>query len=264
MVNKVYIEEKINSINSFKICTMCKEQKQLDDFGILNSSPDKRKCRCRKCTSIKGSLDYQKHKDKRKRQHKEYYEKHREEMLQYSKDWHEENKERITKYRAERRTLPAPFNTYAPQLTVEEDPIEDNGNLMCKCSKCREYFYPTLTTVIQRIRSLRGDQTGESRLYCSDNCKYTCSIFHKQKIWSSPRDIKVVSRCHQVLNKRQLLDLQVDEYGYNFCEKCGNQFDEKDLIIHHNIKVADDPAEADNIAHQILVCKEHHTHESCK
>jgi hypothetical protein len=49
---------------------------------------------------------------------------------------------------------------------------------------------------------------------------------------------------------------QLDKYGHNFCEKCGAKTEKLDL--HHSIMVAINYKEADNMAHQILLCKKCH------
>jgi len=267
--DKVAIQNDI--VNGFKACVMCKELKSFDEFSFKNEAPDKKGSYCMACEKIKNSSYYlrnkskiseyakkyrEEHKDKIKEQRKKCREPNREKLAKEAKEWRQMNKDKLE--------LPVSFSIYAPQLTIEEDPKDDGtGKLMCRCTKCREYFYPTFYAVRSRSSSLKGHQLGECRLYCSDECKESCPIFRRHKLPEGQLNIKLASRCNQKLNKRQLLDLQVDEYGYNFCEKCGKRFDERDLIIHHNIRVSDDHREADNMSHQILVCKEHHTHKFC-
>lgn len=247
-----------------KYCPKCKEEKPVSEFGPSKNSPDGLRWNCYDCRKIESREYYQKHKESRKKTLRNYYDNNKEQTLAYSKLWYKENKERLKKHRTKRRFGPAPYNTYYNQLTVEEEPIcGENGELVVKCSKCGEYYIPILTKVIQRITSLKGQQTGESRLYCSDKCRNECSIYHAKSFPKGLRSVSVASRCNQQLNKKQLLDLQLDEFGYNFCEKCGKEKLRKELIIHHNSQVSKYPEEADNMAHQILVCKGCHTHEKC-
>ncbi len=49
-------------------------------------------------------------------------------------------------------------------LTIEEDPIEVDNEIQCRCTYCKEYFKPTRSQLSNRIKSLsgktQGDQTG--------------------------------------------------------------------------------------------------------
>lgn len=149
-------------------------------------------------------------------------------------------------------------------MTIEEDAKEgSDGELLVKCTNCKKYFPPINSDVKNRLQSLSGKQSGENRFYCSDECSDGCDIHGAQLTPKSLRNITGQSRCNQKTAKKILLQLQVDEFGYNFCDKCGAEFKPKDLIIHHNIPVADDLSEAENIAHYMLVCKDHHEHKGC-
>jgi hypothetical protein len=104
---------------------------------------------------------------------------------------------------------------------------------------------------------------GECRLYRSDECKQKCDIYNAKILPKSQRDKFKQARCNQKTNRKALLDLQMDEFGFTFCEVCGKPFPRKQLIIHHNIPVGDDISEADNMGHQIIVCRSHHQHNGC-
>ena len=258
------VPKNISKRDGYKYCSICLKEKEISQFGADKKSKDGRKGQCFECVREKSKLDYLKHKEKRKLKHREYYDGNKEKLHNYSKQWYVENKPKISKHREERRFSPAPFNTYGNQLTVDEDAISDeNGDLLCRCAKCEEYFYPKLTSVTQRLSSLRGNMAGESKLYCSDKCKQECDTFRSQTIPKSLRNVKKASRCNQSTNRKALLDNQEDEYGYTFCEVCGKPFPREDLIIHHNIMVGKDHTMADDMSHQIIVCAEHHSHKDC-
>ncbi len=77
------------------------------------------------------------------------------------------------------RNIPL-YNTFASQLTIEEIPKRDGFDsniLTVVCTYCKNRFIPSLTSVAERVRCLKGTQCGECRLYCSDECKLKCSIF---------------------------------------------------------------------------------------
>jgi uncharacterized OB-fold protein len=73
------------------------------------------------------------------------------------------------------------YDTYAPQLEWTEKirrNKEDQNVLEVKCFKCGKWYIPKRSNVKHRINSLNGKE-GHHRFYCSDNCKNSCSIFHK-------------------------------------------------------------------------------------
>lgn len=185
-------------------------------------------------------------------------------LKEYDREFKEKYPEKVKKWSREYYLKNSMFETYAHQLSIEEDSIEgENGELLVRCSYCKEYFNPINRYVANRVNSLKGISSGEHRLYCSDKCKDDCDIYGAIKLPKSLRRKSKQSRCSQGAAKKILLQLQVDEFGYNFCDKCGEKFKPKDLIIHHNIPVADDLSEAENIAHYMLVCKDHHEHKGC-
>lgn len=136
-----------------------------------------------------------------------------------------------------------------------------------KCKHCREWFKPTGTQINRRVRAIERPDIRhlgrEANFYCSDDCKQDCDTYHAINTPKSLRNIKTQSRCNQSVNRKALLDLQIDECGYNYCEICGKEFNPSDLIIHHNIMVGLDHSVADDMSHQILVCREHHEHKGC-
>jgi hypothetical protein len=154
---------------------------------------------------------------------------------------------------------------YAHQLTLEEEPVSDeNGTMLCRCAQCKSYYYPLAYLVWNRIKSINANnRSGDSKLYCSEKCKQECDVYNAQQLPKSQRGAKIKARCNQRINRQSLLQIQLDEFGYNYCEKCGKEFPASELIIHHNIMVSKDLSEADNMSHQMLVCKDHHEHKGC-
>ncbi|NOR27602.1 MAG: hypothetical protein GQ540_03625 [Lutibacter sp.] len=189
-----------------------------------------------------------------------YRKNNKEKIKLKGKKYRDNNREKINNFHKEYRSLKAKYKALKNKLTVDESPIEGkNGILLVKCKKCRKYFNPTNLQVQNRVQSLLGQSSGESNLYCSDKCKQKCSIYNKWKDQSLINKYNK-SRCNQKVNRQALLENQIDKYGFNFCEKCGKK---SDLYIHHNIMISKDISMADDMSHQILVCKEHHTHEGC-
>lgn len=136
-----------------------------------------------------------------------------------------------------------------------------------RCKKCDKWFKPTKNQISARINALERPDSKyfsvESNFYCSEECKQNCDVYYAQLTPKSLRNYKDKARCNQHINRKALLDLQIDECGYNYCEKCGKRFDAKDLALHHNIMVSLDPGMADDMSHQLLCCVEHHDHKDC-
>lgn len=281
-----------------KVCTKCGEDKPLSEFFKRSSARRGRRSSCKKCYS-----GYKKHysiknKEKINLYNAEYNNSHKKEITEYQKKYSKENKEKLSikakdyyiknkeklkeknrrnyilrrdENREKSRIYSLKFTkekskylTYASKLTIEEDPLEgEDGELLVRCAHCREYFNPTNGEIRERVRALFGLVRGEHRSYCSDQCKIDCDIYNAQSIPKSLRVASKQSRCNQKTARKILLQLQIDEFGYNFCDKCGDIFEPKNLILHHNIPVSDDLSEAENIAHYMLVCKDHHEHKGC-
>jgi len=169
---------------------------------------------------------YSKNKEKLKQQQREYYKEHCNDM--------------------------AFFATYAPQLTIDEDPKDDgNGYLLVKCAYCGKYFGPTNNRVVNRISALNGHTRGEYRLYCSDGCKAACPIFNQQK-W--PRGYKKATSREVDPLIRQMC-LKRDDYT---CQKCGATIDEAELHCHHIEGATQMPLLANDVDNTITLCKSCH------
>lgn len=218
--------------------------------------------------------------DRIAKEKKEYAEKNKEKVAEYQNRYRLENLEEINKqrlgYRQENKELIAgrdkeykdsiaKYETYKDQLTIEENAIEgENGELLCLCSYCKEYHPVTNRNAHNRAQSIKGNSPkGEQRLYCSDRCKEECDVYNAKLIPKSLRNVTDKARCNQDRVRQILLDIQFDEMGFNWCDKCGDIFKPEDLIFHHNLPVGDDPNEYDNAAHYMLVCKDHHGHKGC-
>jgi hypothetical protein len=217
---------------------------------------------------------YSKHKEKIKVAAKEYYWKNRDRVLEYKKEWREEHcdgnfhKKHYEKYKeniaiqsklsGKKRVL---FDTFAPQLTIEELPRRDkDGFLLVLCTYCGRYFYPTRNAVGNRIKIINGKGSGSLRLYCSDGCKSSCSIFGKEK-W--PKGFKRVSSREVVSELRQMA-LERDEYE---CQRCGKRIDETSLHVHHINGATQNKMISNDLWNVITLCKECHkwvhTQEGC-
>jgi len=82
-----------------KICRICNIEKNVEFFGIKNSSPDKLRNVCKECRKIESKLRYQ--------NNKEYFENYRknnnEKIKQSLFDWRKNNTEKIREYNEKNR-----------------------------------------------------------------------------------------------------------------------------------------------------------------
>jgi hypothetical protein len=156
----------------------------------------------------------------------------------------------------------ATYDVYAPQIDwceeVRRNPTDKNI-LEVKCFKCDEWFIPTLNSVNGRIQLFKKQSGGESNLYCSDECKHSCSIFHKTPESLMKQDAINVGRLpwHELTREVQpeLRQLVIDADGYK-CVKCNST--EDGLHCHHIYPASTDPLESADVDNCMMVCKDCH------
>lgn len=87
---------------------------------------------------------------------------------------------RMSKGGVVKKNIPL-FDTYAEQLVPIEVVRNINGVLEVRCANCNNWFVPGRTSVEGRAQYIKGNIDRECRLYCSDVCKHSCSIFNKHE-----------------------------------------------------------------------------------
>lgn len=145
--------------------------------------------------------------------------------------------------------------------------LDSNEFIQAHCKLCNKLFYPTLVQVECRIGVFTGTQLGESHFYCSDECKNSCVVYNfKPHTQTDPRSVlykdKSEQECARTCQTNHLKQLQIDQYGYNFCEKCGCK--ECEINLHHTLPISLYGKEAISSAGHILLCKKCHTEISCE
>lgn len=116
------------------------------------------------------------------------------------------------------------FDTYASQIDFAEEvrPFYDNESrklLEIRCSKCKMWFLPKVNDVKSRVRSLSGKKCGESRFYCSNTCKSSCEVYHKNPFNYINLTKKQTSCTHEELH---IWSMEVIKRANNTCEICGD------------------------------------------
>lgn len=85
------------------------------------------------------------------------------------------------------------YDTYNDQLSFCEETRRNPNDLdilQIKCTKCNNWFAPTKKQVDSRITALNNMNKGESRFYCSDECKLSCSIFGRRLYYANEKHSK--------------------------------------------------------------------------
>ncbi len=155
----------------------------------------------------------------------------------------------------------ADYNSYHLRLPITDGATRGiNGELQVCCKSCRQLITPTLKQVINRLWVVARIGHGESNFYCSDKCKSECTTYHQSSRWT-PKDTAHEARVAkargcQGKDKMILRQLQIDECGETYCEKCRKYVPSPEL--HHTIEVAKDPEGSITVAGHMLVCDECH------
>jgi hypothetical protein len=163
------------------------------------------------------------------------------------------------------------YNTYAPQIEwcekVRRSPTD--GNILeVKCTKCNEWFIPSLSDVWSRIKSINSKMNGEAHLYCSDQCKKTCSIYHKKPSELMKEDAIRAGRLNWLKLDREvqpeLRKMVLERDGYQ-CVKCDST---NKIHCHHIYPVSTNPLESADVDNCMTLCidchREAHKKEGCK
>lgn len=143
------------------------------------------------------------------------------------------------------------YDTYAHQISYAEEvrhSPEDKNVLQVKCTYCNKWYTPKLTNIISRVQVLNGNCIGEARLYCSEECKQNCPIYHKIKY---PKGFKP-STSREVQPQLRQLVFERDNWT---CQKCGK---EENLHCHHITGIMLNPLESADVDNCITLCKDCH------
>lgn len=142
------------------------------------------------------------------------YKKSKEECLAIAK--------RMSKGGVVKRNI-ALYDTYADQLIPIEEVRDLNGVLETICTKCNNWFIPKRTNVEARAQYIKGNTTREGRLYCSDSCKDSCSIFNKHKYPKGNNPIKSRNVNYYSESQLRTWSKEVLKRANYKCEYCGKK-----------------------------------------
>ena len=270
----------------FKTCEKCKEEKLKSEFYTSKFNGGTRKW-CKTCVdvSIESTKEvnrlYQREKYKNKPEvFKEYRERiPKEKVREWARNSYQRNKEAKAKKRAERREetnartrelkrQPSKSRHYYRILKNIDNAKMVDGFLTVTCKLCGKRFAPTKGLLGLRIAAIRGVRQGEHNLYCSDQCKDACPLYRfnykqdvdpRSKLYVPKDEAEEARRCQT----DHLKQLQIDECGHNYCDKCGQSADI--VHLHHTQEIHSNGLDAITSAGHMLLCPDCHIelHQEC-
>jgi len=148
------------------------------------------------------------------------------------------------------------YDTYIKQLSpygiVCRRNKEDNNILEVKCMYCDSWYIPTLKSVTHKIQCINGKQSGESNLYCSNECKQACPTY-RQVLYPKGYNKGKTNTSREVQPALRKLVLKRDNYT---CQKCSAI--NVELHCHHYEGIEINPIESADADNCITLCKTCH------
>lgn len=137
-----------------------------------------------------------------------------------------------------------------------EEPKEDfDGNIVVKCKLCNKEFVPSRLQLKKRIAAIESEHTqGEHNMYCSENCKAQCSIYHVSPINELAKR-KRDNRSHYYTKQKLHIWSSHVIARDKECLYCGST---EKLHAHHINPKSTHPKEALDPDNGITVCKDCH------
>ncbi len=242
-----------------KRCSKCEEVKDVAEFSKHKSQKDGLQNRCKACDKAY----YEANKNKKKAQQKAYREANKDKIKAYDKVYRKENND---KKKALDATGLCKSKMLFGKLPSVDNPRWEEGFIVVDCKMCGKPMSPTHQRVNTRVRAVTGKEAGESNFYCSDTCKDACPLYHFNSNNIDPRSKLYVEKDEQEQARScqtdSLKQLQCDNVGYNYCEKCGDIID---VELHHTQEVHAEGMNAVSSAGHMLLCAGCHTelHHGC-
>jgi hypothetical protein len=209
--------------------------------------------RIRKLTNSQRERRLERERERKNNMTEEQKEKLREQQRKWKKEQYKKHKniilERGKKYQNRTKNL---FIKYAHKLTIDEDPIADaDGYMLVRDFHTKEYFYPKLRAILNRIASLEGRAVGENHMYSSNESKEQCPIYRQKVKPKSFKQKRIVDKARDPAWRSMVL-----ARAEGHCERCGKECDS--LIAHHKVPVASCAMMAADIDNGMALCPECH------
>jgi hypothetical protein len=145
------------------------------------------------------------------------------------------------------------YDTHKDTLGIYEDIRKQKGTevLEARCAYCGQWYVPKAIAIYDRLKGINNINVGERRLYCSENCKQACPIYHQIKY---PKGFNHITAREVNPYLRQMV-LERDNWE---CQICGKTTEEAQLHCHHMDPVAQNPMFQNDTDSCITLCKDCH------
>lgn len=146
-----------------------------------------------------------------------------------------ENNAMHGKHSANRYTIEDWYKIYPFFCKIEKPKFNEHGKIIVKCKKCEKWFAPDSESLRSRRDALEHpDGNGGHYLYCSNECKGSCSLFNLRPEYFLNRenDKSLISINERSIWKKEVFLRQKTSVGQNQCELCGNT-NLNELECHH-------------------------------
>jgi len=189
--------------------------------------------------------------------YKEYIKNNYQKKLELDKRWRDKNSEKIknrVKEYDKEKCLFLSVNGQVLFLNQYEECRQDLDKpefLQARCTYCGGWFNPTNREVTNRVRAINGNYAGESRIYCSANCKLACPTY-RQRLY--PKTFKK-NTSREVNSFLRKIVLERDNYQ---CQKCGKDKNEVILHCHHIDPVIKNSILSEDPENCLTLCKDCH------
>lgn len=252
------VEQKKIESGEYQRCTKCGVVKHVDEFSWRHPGV-KRNSECVDCLR-ESTEEYQKEYRKENAEEiKEYRKKNAEKIKEQKKEYRKKNAEKIKERQKEYWRENVPYD-YMKQIAYADKIRRDSDNYnlgQTKCTYCGRWCNPSRQEVYNRSQSLNGQVSGECRIYCREQCKTACPIYH-QKIYFKDQDKPGSPR--EVQPELRIMTFERDN---RICMACGKNQDELSelnlaLHCHHITGVKLNPYESADVDNCVTLCEEHH------
>ena len=224
----------------FKRCSSCGKVKAKKDFGVRKDSLTGLVSNCKDCLKA--------YRDSRVAIRAEYDRKY----LEKNRDRKYNNNKLNNRSLCNNKDFITKINTKDPRYCA----IFNVGLVMVRCYNCNNYYTP----IVEEIKNFIKAPSGYANIYCSDACKNSCKVYNFKTTLLDPESSLYIEKSEKqkarACQTDYLKQLQLDEFSYNYCEKCGTKVETVEL--HHTLEVAKYGLEAISSASHILLCRECH------
>jgi 5-methylcytosine-specific restriction endonuclease McrA len=187
----------------------------------------------------------------------------------YNKIYTTINSEEISIYNKKYNNRPGLYNAFASRLEFSEIDIirRDPNNselIQVQCKLCKEWFNPTNVQLNNRVNAINGKKESigtECHLYCSEECKHNCPLYRTTVSELLARQSMQTNNLTKNDFKRMRKEIRkyfLKIKNPNRCELCGEELDQKDLILHHIVPVTINNMFEADIDNLIFICQKCH------